>query len=129
NAAPNYWYQDGPFNIGLYPKPSSTATVTVDGFVIPVPYVAASDAAAWLPDDLSHLLVWYAADMIARKNMEDQALSARSDDWREWRFLYDTARQDLWSKIPASLRYLFPTPPIASRPSPQQPGTNADVEG
>lgn len=128
-AAPNYWYNDGPFNIGIYPKPSTTGTVTVDGFAVPAPMAASTDTLSWLPDDLSHLLVWYVADMIARKNMEDQALSARSDDWREWRFLYDTARQDLWSKIPASMRYLFPTPPITARPMPPMMGGGSPSMG
>lgn len=117
-AAPSYWYLDGEMSIGVYPAPYTTGLVEVNGFVVPALLNAYSDTMTWLPDDLSHLLVWYAADMVARKNMEDQALSARSDDWREWRFLYDTARQDLWSKIPASMRPLYPTPPITSRPVP-----------
>jgi len=119
-GTPTDWYFDGGQAIGLYPLPSTNNTVKIDGFVVPAPLVADTDTVSWLPDNLAlHLHAWYVADMVARKNMEDQALAARSDDWREWRFLYDNACQDLWSKVPVSIRsYLYPTPPIAARPSP-----------
>lgn len=119
NAAPTDWYFDGSASIGLYPKPNSNATLTIDGFAIPGPAASDTSTFAWISDDLAlHLHAWYAADMIARKNMEDQALAARSDDWREWRYLYDMARLDLWRKVPVSIRsYLYPTPPAVTQPS------------
>ena len=107
-GTPAAFYHDGNGSIGLYPKPSSGVTLNADGFVAPAArYVNPTDAAAWLPDDLVRFLEWYGAAKVGFKNMEDQALSARADDWQ---LHYETGRIDLWTKLPAALQRFFPKP-------------------
>jgi len=112
NAAPTYWYRDGEMSIGLYAKPTtSSATVTIDGYAVPKPLAAATDTLAWIPDDLTHLLVWYAAAKVAQKNLEDESLAMRAPVWQG---LYDQGRMDLWNKIDLRIRKAhFPTPPMS----------------
>jgi len=110
-AVPVYWYFDGPMSIGLYPRPLSTGTVTVDGFAVPPPMSDAdlSSVAPWIPDDLSHLLVWYAAARVAMKNLEDASLAPRIAIWQG---LYDKGRLDLWQRIDPRIRKAhFPVSP------------------
>jgi len=110
-AAPVYWYLDGPMSIGLYPRPLSTGTVTVDGFAVPAPMNDAglSSVAPWIADDLTHLLVWYAAAKLAMKNLEDSSLAPRIEIWQG---LYDKGRMDLWLKVDPRIRKAhFPVAP------------------
>ena len=81
-GTPLYWYDTGQNGVGLYPVPSVSQTVAVNGFALPPPLVNAADAPAWLPSDLANLLVFYAAAMIAEKNLEDASLAARIEIWR-----------------------------------------------
>lgn len=109
SGEPVYWYRDGEVNIGLYPRPNSTSTVTIDGFAVPPPLSAASDTVAWLADDLTHLLVWYTAAKLAAKNFEDASLAPRGQIWQE---LYDKGRVELWQKIDPMIRKAhFPMSP------------------
>lgn len=109
-AAPVYWYMDGAESIGLYPRPNSTATATIDGFAVPTLFTSDSSTASWIHDDLTHLLVWYAAARLALKNAEDGSLASRIAAWQGH---YDRGRDDLWQQIDPRLRKAhFPNRPL-----------------
>ncbi|MEO7714973.1 MAG: hypothetical protein ABIY70_02120 [Capsulimonas sp.] len=98
-GTPLYWYDTGQNGIGLYPIPSASQTVVANGFVLPSPLVDADDEPSWLPSDLTKLMVFYAAVMIAQKNLEDPSLAARADLWRAE---YERGKAQLLSKLAAS---------------------------
>lgn len=113
NATPSYWYNDGNLAIGLYAKPSSAGTVTVDTYDIPTPLVSTTDTIPGVPDDLTDLIVFYAAAKVAYKNLEDPSLAPRA---KEWQAQYDAGRMDLWRKLSPSIqRAHYPTPPMATK--------------
>ena len=98
-GTPLYWYDTGQNGVGLYPIPSAAQTVAVSGFALPPALVNASDVPAWLPPDLANLLVFYAATMIAEKNLEDPSLAARIDIWRGE---YERGKSALLAKLAAA---------------------------
>ncbi len=86
--------------------------VKIDGYAIPKPLAAYSDQLAWIPDDLTHLLVWGVCVKLALKNFEDPSVYSRAADWKA---LNDKERMGLWMKIPASIRRVhFPSAPSLS---------------
>lgn len=109
-STPQYWYQNGE-NIGVYPRPSAAGTLKVDGFAVPTALTSdTSDTSSWLIDDLTHLMVWYAAFKLATKNLEDGSLASRVKIWQQF---YDQGRDDLWLKLDPRIRKAhFPTRPM-----------------
>ena len=112
-GAPQYWYRNGPYQLGLYPKPSSAVTVDVTGAVSATPILAGSGTFSFAPDDvLLKALPAYAAAKIAMKNYDDPSLVGRAF-WKDW---YDMTRMTLWAQLDTSYKTpggLFAIPPIA----------------
>lgn len=112
-STPLYWYRDGEMSVGVHPRPSAAGVLKVGGYAVPAPMADASLTLAWIPDDLTRLLVWYAAAKVALKNLEDQSLAMRAP---EWQGLYDQGRMDLWSKIDARIKKAhYPSAPVMSK--------------
>ncbi|WP_125205745.1 hypothetical protein [Capsulimonas corticalis] len=98
-GTPLYWYDTGQDGVGLYPIPNASQTVTVNGFALPPALVNADDAPSWLSPDLSSLLVFHAASMIAQKNLEDPSLAARAEVWRGE---YERGKASLLARLTAA---------------------------
>ncbi|HEY3332580.1 MAG TPA: hypothetical protein VGK19_21295 [Capsulimonadaceae bacterium] len=79
-GTPRYWFVDGD-GIGLDKAPTDAFDLTVRGFLLPRPLAEPSDTVDSLPDDLTPLLVFYAAAMVAAKNAEDPSLGPRVAEW------------------------------------------------
>lgn len=110
-TTPTDWFNDGPLSIGLYPTPLTQGIVTVYGYAIPPALSATSDTLAWLTEDLTKLLCYYAASKLCLMRLEDPSLTPRIEAWMS---LYHAGRMDLWLKIdPRIRRAHFPTPPLA----------------
>lgn len=120
-GAPLYWDEDGQQFISTYPRPSTVAALVVSGLSTPPPLIATGGSPVtnvnWLPDDLAHLLIKYAAAQVAQKNFEDDTLLGRAAQyWGEW----NTHCMRLWERIDPPLRDAhYPTPPV---PMQVQPG-------
>jgi len=112
-GAPQYWYRNGPYQLGLYPKPATAVTVDVTGAISATPILAGSGTFSFAPDDiLLKALPAYAAAKIAMKNYDDPSLVGRAF-WKDW---YDMSRMTLWAQLDTSYKTpgaLFAIPPIA----------------
>lgn len=80
SGTPRYWFVDGD-GIGLDKAPATDVTLTATGYVVPFAMVAPTDTVDSLPDDLTPLLVYRAAAMVAAKNAEDPSLGPRVAEW------------------------------------------------
>lgn len=78
-GTPGYWYREGE-NIGLYRAPSSSATVTVDGYWFAAPLTDVVDFT--LGDEWADALVSYAIAELALKNADDPNMGSRYPEHR-----------------------------------------------
>jgi len=95
-GTPQYWFDQGEDGICLYPRPSATQTVMINGLALPKRLVEDTDAPTWLQSDLAKLLVFYAASMIAVKNAQNAALQARAPVWRQE---YEAGKSELLARL------------------------------
>jgi hypothetical protein len=80
-GTPMNWYEEGEVAVGLYNIPSTSAMLTVSAWVLPPILVnGASTSFNWIPDDLTKLIVFYAAWRVADRNKIDPALNALAPD-------------------------------------------------
>jgi len=111
-GTPTYWYRVGPYDIGLYPVPTTSTNVVLTGAAIPAIITTASGTFSFAPDDvLLKALPAYAAAKLALKNFDDPSLVGRSF-WKDW---YDMARLTLWQQLDTSLKMpggIFAVPPV-----------------
>lgn len=112
-GTPRWWYESGQERIAVYPVPGTTRPLLVDGLSEPPPLVAGADTAAWCPDAIADLLVYYAAAQVCLKNADDGSLYPRAGIWLS---AYDAGRQNLWEQLsPALRRAHYPVPPGGER--------------
>lgn len=111
-GTPTHWYRSGPYDIGLYPTPSSAVTPAITGPSVVAPITEGSGAFAFAPDDiLLKAIPAYAAGKVALKNFDDPSLVGRSF-WKDW---YDMSRLTLWQQLDSSLKMPggpFAVPPV-----------------
>ena len=111
-GTPTYWYRVGPYDVGLYPVPTSSTSVVFTGAVIATPITTSSGTYNFAPDDiLLKALPAYAAAKLALKNFDDPSIVGRSF-WKDW---YDMARLTLWQQLDTSLKMpggIFAVPPV-----------------
>lgn len=111
-GTPAYWYRHGPYDIGVYPVPTTSTNVIISGAAIPTPITIASGTFSFAPDDLLlKALPAYAAAKLALKNFDDPSLVGRSF-WKDW---YDMTRLTLWQQLDTSLKMpggIFAVPPV-----------------
>jgi len=111
-GAPTHWYRNGPYDLGVYPTPTTSTTVTITGAAIPTPITTSAGTFVFAPDDiLLKALPCYAATKLALKNFDDPSLVGRSF-WKDW---YDMARLTLWQQLDTSLKMpggIFAVPPV-----------------
>lgn len=95
-GVPLYWFPAGISGIGLVPKPNGAVAVVVDGLALPATLVNDTDTSSWLDDDLTRYLTYYAAAMIAKKNMEDESLTSRAEVWLSE---YESGRMQMFERL------------------------------
>lgn len=111
NGTPTHWYRNGPYQIGLYPKPTVAVSVDVVGAVTASPITAGSGTFSFAPDDiLLKAIPSYVAAKLAMKNYDDPSLVGRAF-WKDW---YDITRMTLWAQLDTS--YKAPGGPFAIPP-------------
>jgi hypothetical protein len=110
NGLPLYWWATGQQGIALAPKPSASQTLTAIGLLCPTLMVATTDTPTWIEADHLRMLPYYAAAMIARKNIDDKTLEPRIPIWDK---MYDDNKTLLAERLVAQ------DPQIASRYFPQ----------
>lgn len=110
NATPQFFYQDGQFNLCIAPKPSAGDTLEVVGYASPPPITSGNltSNVAWIQDDDIAVWVYGCAAEIARKNSEDLILSGKVALWdNEWL----AGWQRLYKRLdPAHARAYFNVP-------------------
>lgn len=94
-GTPRYWYEIGTDSVGIYPVPSSPATLNVFGLAIPKFLSSSSDVPAIIPD-LEKLLVFYAAAQVALKNSENTELAPKAQIWMTE---YEQGKADLLKRL------------------------------
>ncbi len=125
SGTPLYWSQNGAKEVLLYPSPNGTSAIQINGLACPTHLASGGDIPSWLPAQWHQLLAYYAAYNLARKQIDDPSLMARSAIWQQE---YDIARTELWNLIDAGIRRQhYPLPPIVSesglsRGNPSGPG-------
>ncbi|HEX5323838.1 MAG TPA: hypothetical protein VFW40_08640 [Capsulimonadaceae bacterium] len=121
-GSPAYWFRNGIEGFGIYPTPASSGTLAVAGFEIPPDLSSGTDTlAAWLPDHLTKLVVWYAAAQIALQNEEDMSLKGRAVTWSQ-AYMEGVAelQKQLWQSDPTLARGLWGAP-LSGPPMGAQP--------
>lgn len=105
-ATPTYYYERGGAGIGLYPRVSgSSGTLTAHG-LFKHPAIATSNTAfPRLPDDVVDFLEYFAAAMVAMKNMDNPVLYQRADQWLGQ---YEAFRAREWGRIDPLFKGYFP---------------------
>lgn len=101
---PKYWYFDGSAAIAVAPIGNALTTVTVSGLITPATLVADTDALTWLQGDLYKLIVYYAAYMVAFKNLENPSLKERAPLWEK---MWQDGKENLLGKLAADDPRLF----------------------
>ena len=101
NATPQVWVDMGP-SVRLWPAPSASLTLTVQGFVTPPPVTSVDFT--WIPDDLAEPVELYAALQIALKNQEDDILQERIPSLMQ---RFDARILQLWKRMTPSLKLRF----------------------
>ncbi len=116
-GTPTHWYRSGNTNIGLYPAPTTTQTLTVTGGTLPPALTtdpASTVTLSIAPDDvLLRAIPAYIAGKLAFKNFDDPSLIGRAF-WKDW---YDLTRMQLWAMQDTSLK--LPGCPYGVPPIPQ----------
>lgn len=111
-GTPTHWYRNGPYQIGLYPKPTTAVTVDIVGAATATSITTGSGTFSFAPDDvLLKALPAYAASKIAMKNYDDPSLVGRAF-WKDW---YDLSRMTLWAQLDTSYKTAggpFAIPPV-----------------
>lgn len=106
------WYKPDNYRVNVYPKNTSSTSITVYGAGIPATPADVNDLDAILPDDIyKQLLATYVATKLIMKNVDDPSIAQRLF-WRDW---YDTQRMKLWMQLDSQLKSpgnLYAIPPV-----------------
>lgn len=119
SGTPKYWVPWGTYGLRLTPPPSATQAVTVFGAVTPPPLSANGDLVYGIPDSETLYIAYYAAYMIASKNIESPNLQLKIMPWKNE---FDAASLRMYAQLKAfspSLAIKYFSPPSAL-PAPQQ---------
>jgi hypothetical protein len=106
-GTPTHYYSDGRENVGIYPVPAYTATVTVRGYLLPPP-ITLQETATYLYEDTTPLVEDRAAILVAENEFNDPSLYGRIKHLKERCLMQES---DRYYKLPESIRASLGLPP------------------
>jgi hypothetical protein len=114
--APTLWSEQGSDGVMLWAVPGSVQSLVTTGLKIPARMVNDTDSPTWLEPDLAIMLPWYAAFMVAEKNLQNAALQARAGQWRgEYQQVKNELLTRVWNMDPLLAQAHFGLPVAAAQ--------------